>query len=370
MSTIFSVFVFSFKSMFRNFKSAGIMFILPIVFMGVFGIAFGGETNSLDINIGVYEQDSIDGLNIQDTFKNVTDNSERLELNTVDYNSIKALEEDIKEKEIDLGLVISSSETMRPQFEISSLDSNLNSPIYKSIVSDIVTPISLGREAPVTSKTISSTTNSLTGFDFLAPGLIIYGLIILIPGVAVQFVEIEEKKQVLRYANSKIKGVELIAGSVLYYLAIGFIQIILLYLTALAFGYQASGNIFIASIPAILSLFFAIAVGILIASVSSKTTAASNVGTIVSIILGFFSGSFISGIGRALEFSIAGYQLQFNDILPTKWGTEAVQKILTNNRGLNDIQSELLILLISGVITLSISVFIYSNRKLKLANAA
>lgn len=152
--------------------------------------------------------------------------------------------------------------------------------------------------------------------------------------------------------------------SVVYYLVLSIIQVVLLYATATIFGYKATGSVLYALAPSLLSALFVIGVGLLIGAFAKKSDAAANVGTIVSIIFGFFSGSFITGIGKVLEFTVAGKTVQFNDLLPTKWGTVAIEKILTQNLTLADIKTELLILGFSGAFLLILGVFVYQKKQL------
>jgi len=84
-----------------------------------------------------------------------------------------------------------------------------------------------------------------------------------------------------------------------------------------------------------------------------------------SIIFGFFSGSFIVGIENVLKFEILGTTLHLNDILPTRWGTIAIEKILSKNLGLADITNELMIIFVSTVLVLSVGIIAYQRRQLR-----
>jgi hypothetical protein len=108
-----------------------------------------------------------------------------------------------------------------------------------------------------------------------------------------------------------------------------------------------------------------ISLGLFLGSLFDKSSGAANLGSIVSTVLGFFSGAFIAGIGKLWEFDLLGQKMQFNDLFPTKWGTEALTKILTDNRNLGDITKELTILGVSGVITLALAIWFYADRHLK-----
>jgi ABC-2 type transport system permease protein len=362
MSPIFATFLLSFKAVFRNLKSSAIIFILPIVFLAIFGLAFGGN-NNVKFSLGIYQPDQNE-FQLTQIFKEVSDNNKNIKITVKQYNEIDQLKNAVEKKQIDIGLSLPKSISNNGEFEVLLSQNDASSQINSFIILDIIDQ-AIFKQKPISKTIINSDKASLTRFDLLAPGLIIYGLIILIPSIARSFSQISEKNYVFRYSFSKISAVEIILGNVLFYFFLGVIQTILLYYTATLLGYHAIGNIFVAIVPALLTLFFVIALGLIIGSLFKKSEAATNTGTIINIILGFFSGAFIAGIGSLWEFKLFGATLQFNDIFPTKWGTVAMEKILTNNLGLADIQKELGILAISGIITLSLGIWIYASRQLK-----
>jgi ABC-type multidrug transport system permease subunit len=345
------------------------MFILPIVFMGVFAIAFGGSSNLITLKTGIYIDKELPSSlpNFADILKKVDDESDSLKISTSNYSDVNKLKDDIKSGTINTGLVISKSSNPQIPFEINIIgkENNLEFQQNKGILNEIMYSVIYDSSSSVIkSEVLNNGTISKSPFNFLAPGLIIYGLLILIPGIAQSFAVITEKNYIFRFANSKAKSVHIILGTVIYYLIVTIVQVLILYLTAVAFGYKASGNIFAAFVPAFLTGLFVIGVGLLIGSFVKKTDAATNIGTIVSIIFGFFSGSFIYGIGSVLEFNLFGRTIQFNDLLPSKWGTTAIEKILSQNLGLQDIGFELAVLAISGIAFIGIGILVYQKRQL------
>lgn len=364
MTTILAVFLHTFKSTFRNLKSTGIMFVLPIVFMAVFGLAFGGESN-VDISVGVV-QDQTEFLDLKNVFDDISSEADNLDMEVSEIENEEILKEKVKNEELEIGVLVNSVSPNPDDFsyELIVPDGDVGSFVNRAVLTDLLTSLRFGENASIPVSVVDPDQDNLTGFDYLAPGLMVYGLIILIPGIASDFSNISQSNQIFRYANSKVKALEIITGNTLFYFFLGLIQTVLLFFTAKLFGYQASGNILYAIVPAMLVLLFIVAVGLLIGSFFNKTEAASNLGTIISIILGFFSGSFISGIGNILEFDLFGRTFQFNEVLPTTWGTEAFNQILTRGGNLADIQTELMILAISGAVTIVIGTVIYAKRQL------
>ena len=362
MNNIYSTFIFSAKTVFRNLKSSAIVFVLPIFFMGIFGVAFGGESN-ISFTLGIY-QDGQNDFSLEEIYTQVSNENDNIEIDTIAYDNFENLKNDLESDVIDIGLSLPGNLSDGAIFEVLQDKNSVSGQINSTIVVDVIESSILQRGG-VSRTILDENSLNLSGFDFLAPGLIVYGLIILIPSIAQSFSQISEKKYIFRYSFSKVTAMEIILGNVLFYFLIGLIQAFILYFVARLFGYETTGNIFIAMVPILLTLFFVVAIGLVIGSFFQKSEPATNVGTIVNIILGFFSGVFILGIGNVLEFDLFGRTFQFNDILPTKWGTVAVEKILTDDLGLVDIQNELWVLALSGIFTLAISIWVYSKKQLQ-----
>lgn len=365
MFTVWAVFLHTFKANFRNLKSSGIMFALPLVFMGIFGLAFGGES-AVEIPVGVVqgERESLDvGALLEESVAG-TDN---LNITSTLVADETELRERIEAEEFEIGLLIETPNA-NPQtfaYELIVPDGNTTALVNRAVLTELLTAIRFGEAANIPVSIVNPEQDNLSGFDYLAPGLMVYGLIILIPGIGSDFTRIVEKNQIFRYAGSRVKAGEIILGNTLFYLLVGVIQTVILYFTARAFGYQAVGSVTLTIVPALLVLLFVVAVGLLIGAFFRKTESATNVGTILSIILGFFSGSFIQGIGTLWEFDLFGRSTQFNELLPTTWGTSAFEQLLTRGRTLADVQLELAVLFVSGLVTILIGTFVYARQQLQ-----
>ncbi|MEI7580091.1 MAG: ABC transporter permease [bacterium] len=346
------------------------MFILPVVFMGIFAFAFGSNSNVMSFSVGVYQDKTqvANGIpDLAEIIKQIDADSDALKIEIVSYASEADLTDAIEAEKVTVGATLIADTTQNGKLN-ANIIGKTNSTGFaqnKSIIEEILYSVTLPQSSQLKITEVGTPSKEFSIFNMLVPGLMIYGLLIFIPGIAQGFTEFTEKNYVFRFKNSKAQSWQLIMGSVLYYMFLSIVQIILLYSTAVAFGYKASGNVLYALAPALLTALFVIGVGLLIGSFVKKTEAATNIGTIVSIIFGFFSGSFIAGIGALAKFDVFGVTIEFNDLLPSKWGTVAIDKILSKNMGLADIGIELLILSISGVAVILIGIIVYNQRQLK-----
>jgi len=56
MEKVLAIAIYNYKSLFRNIKSSAIMFVLPVIFIAVFGLAFGGSSFE-SFSIGLVKND-------------------------------------------------------------------------------------------------------------------------------------------------------------------------------------------------------------------------------------------------------------------------------------------------------------------------
>lgn len=370
MKTVLAIAIYNYKSLFRNFKSAGIMFILPVIFIGLFGVAFGAGGDIEAFNIGMIKSDNEPYEAFKTVLSDLRQNeaSERELFTIEEYDSAEDAEAAVKDEQISLYLTVDEDFYPGGDGGVTVYGETLN-PLYNA-TAGIIQSVAAGYMGQDLSfyesvSLESQNTQDLSPFDYLAPGLIVYSILILMPGIAQDFTEITEKSYIFRYFTSKTKSWQILLGTGLYQFSLAFVQTLISYATAVAIGFNAEGNVLNGLVVAIPTGIFVVAVGLLIGGAVKKVDTATNIGTMLSIILGFFSGSFISGIGRIWEFELFGSTIQFNDLLPTKWATVAMETVLRDNGSLSDVSGALAYITASSVVLLVISVLIYRQRQLK-----
>lgn len=372
LERVWAIAITNFKGMFRNLKSAGIMFIIPVVFMAIFGVAFGGSVTDTTYDIGIISKSSDAGYAVfKDVLTDITtrEDSEVPLFDVTEFDSIEDAEQAIKDDQIILFLDLSDNFLPgNPEAKIN-VSGDLTNSTYAQFASVIQQISGIYLDKDIEYISISGIdgveAQDFNAFDFLAPGLIVYALLILSPGVAQNFTELTDKKYTFRYFTSKARAIEIIAGNTIYQVVLALIQTMIAYATAVLFGFQANGNILLALLLAVPTALFVVGLGLTIGSFVKKPDAATNIATIISIVLGFFSGSFISGIGAIYEFEAFGRTLQFNDVFPTKWATVAMERVLKDGAGFEQISGEFFGLLISGIIFFVVGTLVYNQRQLK-----
>lgn len=365
MQKILAITNYNIKSLIRNFRSSAILFILPAFFILIFGIVFRSNSEQDVYDIGIVQADNAQYEAYINGLKNLEGNSTNNEklFNVSEFeqkeNATKAVEDDeillyimikdSKESSYNLNIDTFGEPTSQTYFQIAGIIEQYTAD-FLEINTDFF-------NSKIITQDIAE--EELSPFDLLTPGLMVYSMLILIPGVAERFSKIRENGQLFRYQISKVKSFHIIGGSLIFFSGISVIQLLISLATAYFFGFRPEGSVLDGMLVAFTTSFFVTGLGILFGTLANNSEEATNLGSLFSIILGFLSGSFVVGVGNLFEFEVLGLTLQFNDFLPSKWATQALENIFTSGESLITSIEELSIIFISGIIILTLSSIIY-----------
>ncbi|MFW5702374.1 MAG: ABC transporter permease [Candidatus Dojkabacteria bacterium] len=343
----------------RNFKSAGILFVLPAIFMGIFALAFGTDFSEQEYEIGLVRGEAVSEQQFQ-AFQEILgseDSPFNYEIFENEQDALNAIEED---ELAAYALLEPGSLTLRgDQFEAEFEQVSTILETFAGRFFGIDNSFFMSEPIGTQEDTIKSP------FDIVAPGLMIYGILILIPAMAQQFTQLEEKNLTFRLFTSRANAFEVIAGTAIYYLFLSMLQSVLLYYTAIIFGYNGFQNIVLTMVVAIPIGLFTTGLALIIGSLVSKVDSASNAGTILSVVLGFLSGAFIGGVSDVFAINIAGNTYAVTDLLPSKQATDALIAVLSQGKGIDAIYSELIISTLGALITLVLGTILYWQLKFR-----
>jgi len=349
---------------FRDFKTSAIVVIMPLVMIAIFGFIFKGDTSTMQFNIAYVSDNAVAYESLVNTLKDLKNTDQRITLFEMhQYEDLDAARQSVINNENTLvfkwdepiGITI-IGDNRNPYFGASS-----------GIISRVAGEIFMIEESIIKQESINAEIQSkVTAFDLLVPGLMVYGLLILIPHTAGLMTEIREKGYLLRFYLSKATSFDIIMGYTLSQMALAILQTVLLFYAAQAFGFKPIGSIFDAAIIAIPANLFIVGTGLLIGSFVNGSNNASNIGTIVSVILGFMSGSFIVGIETVTRIGeIGGRMISFNQIFASTFATQALSKVLLYGEPLSAVGFELVALTISSLIVLVAGIYFYNKLQLK-----
>ena len=188
-------------------------------------------------------------------------------------------------------------------------------------------------------------------FDLYSPGMITFGLLMIIPQTAMLVAREDRWKTLNRLRLSKLRSVEILGGISLAQFVIAVIQVVLVFVAAVIMGFNNQGSLGLAILIGLAICVSAIGQGLVVACFVQDDSQAANVASTFSMIQVFISGSFYQ-LPPLTMFSLAGYQIDVFDIFPATHGFRALQQVLTYGDGINEISFRL-----SATVILSIGYF-------------
>jgi ABC-2 type transport system permease protein len=411
-----------FKMFTRNRGALMGSVLFPIIFIGIFGLAFqSSDPMSTTYKIGILNidegipQDVIVPISSEiypqyftDTFivnlEELTyqDNETKL-FSTVKINSIDQGLNLLERREIYAVIVLDTTfslfmlDVIRQAYEhhsdVSETTLNWsNYPQINSVVLDIeiIGDQSLQAFAIITNimrdytreffniKPISDLnlnvnikgnveSEGLTGFDFIFPGLIIFGILQNLSIIAHSAFRDVESKILLRLKNSKMTGTEYVLSLIFSQLLISMVQIPIFIIVAMFFGFNISYTVvYIFIIGIILSLAVS-GLGLITAAISSSESMVGNIAAMIATPVAFLSGAFFLVPQTTIvpEGSIFGSKsLYLFDLLAPTSGLRMLRGILLNGNPFETYIFELIVMSTLTVIYISIGIYLYSKNHL------
>jgi ABC-2 type transport system permease protein len=222
-----------------------------------------------------------------------------------------------------------------------------------------------GLQGPLKFETESlSPMKSLTDFDLYVPGLLGLALIMLMFTAAATLIKEKDKGTIVRLRISNMTTTEWLIAVSLSQVIIGLMAIGLTYLTAVGFGYQATGSLMVLSVVGILSCLGIIAVSVLVAALLRTIFDLMTIGCFPFFILMFFSGGMFP-IPTISLFALGGRSINVNDILPTTHSITAFGKILNHGLGLGDVAFEIIAIAVLTVLYFACGIWLFTRRHMR-----
>ncbi|MBU7004857.1 MAG: ABC transporter permease, partial [Theionarchaea archaeon] len=197
-------------------------------------------------------------------------------------------------------------------------------------------------------------------FDYFAPGIMVFGLLLGVIAVAESMAKMVEDHTLSRLKISMMNSFDLLFGSLLSWTLFAGFQVLILFAVAVALGFNWAGG----STSLILGLLVGCVVGIacislgmLIAAFAKNTEQASSLGTLVSIPMSFVIGVFISFPPGLFTKVIA--------VLPWRQGLLSLHEVLTYGSTLEEVAPNITALVIETAILFAAGVIAFSRFRLK-----
>lgn len=213
-------------------------------------------------------------------------------------------------------------------------------------------------------------TSSFTTFDFLAPGMIIFAIILLTNTVAAGLTREVEKGTLTRLKLSKMTSFDLLFGGMLPWSLIAAAQVIILLAVAMLMGFHWQGglnSILLAVLLGIIGGVASISLGMIIAAFARNDRQAASLGTLISVPTSFLVGAFFP-LPKMVIANFWNQPFQLYDLLPWTHVLSALRSTLTYGGGWGDISYQVGWAVMLTIILFLIGVGLFSKNRLRAEN--
>ena len=220
---------------------------------------------------------------------------------------------------------------------------------------------------------LSSTVEPINGtanytiFDFQAPGLIVFAIILLATTIATSLTREIERGTLARLRLSKMRAFDLLFGAMIPWSLIVVAQVVILLIVAIAIGFSWQGginSILLAILVGVIGGIASISLAMIIASFAKNDRQAANLGTLIAVPISFLTGAFFQ-LPQASIGTFLGQSFQIYDILPWTHTIDALRSVLTYGGGWNDISYQVGLSVLLTIILFVIGVVLFSRTRLR-----
>ena len=409
-----SIAIKDFKELIRDRRGLFFILLFPIFFMMIFGFAFGGmgqENTPQNIAVVNYDQGATLPTGAVYNFgNNLT--SGLIDANYVNssvklYNVTQTTESQanalLQQRTVDAELIIPSNYSASMVSLIANstgltANTTTSSPIIRgdegysnffvaqSSLNEFLTQYQDGvvngykdqiagtpgaqpiKYINITIEGISGT-KSFTQFDFLAPGMIVFAILLLATTIAAILTREVESGTLERLKMSKMRSFDLLFGGLIPWSLVAGAQVVILLAVAIILGLHWQGGInsvILAIIIGIIGGVASIALAMIIASFAKNDRQAANLGTLIVVPTSFLVGAFFQ---LPQEFiTVLGHTFQIYEILPWTHTLNALRDVLIYGEGLSQVAYQIELSIVLTVILFIIGVFLFSRTRLRAEN--
>ena len=419
-----SIAVKDFKELVRDRRGLFFILLFPIFFMMIFGFAFGGmgEGNTPhNIAIVNYDQGTINstsgenvnyGNNLITALQDANYENSSVKLFNITTTTDSQAKDLLRQRTVDAEIIIpadfsnSVSALINNTIQSSTGQTSVNSSTSNSTSTVIISGdtgfmgfgvaqgILVGVLAQYQENVVNSVKNQIAGtpgaeptkfidtkvqsipgtqnftqFDFLAPGMIVFAILLLATTVAAILTREVESGTLLRLKMSKMRSFDLLFGGLIPWSLIAGAQVVILLAVGIILGLHWQGSfysIILAIFIGIIGGVASISLAMIIASFAKTDRQAANLGTLIVIPISFLTGAFFQLPGVFLNFF--GHNFQAYDLLPWTHTLTALRSVLIFGSGWNSVSYEVEMSAILTLILFVIGVFLFSRTRLSAEN--
>ncbi len=359
----------NFLNIWRDPIALGFLIGMPLAFMLIFGFAFGEEHQS-KLSLGVIDQDSTaTSAGFVKLLKNFPPEAPSFEVKSFDKES--EAREEVKKGHLLGYLIIPQGFGERIQQTRRGMDSHIPLKLVYDETKQwvVVRATSMTRaaalafagiEVPLDFEEKGMQINvERSYFNFIAVGMIIYGLMILIPTLVRTMTKDKETGFLARLRTTPMRAGDFLLGYYLPMALVAIIQIIIYLVVAFPMGLRAVGNLGLAFGFFFLCGLCCLGFGLIIGSLARSEAQGEPICWIFLIPMAMLSGAWfpVEGMHPAL--------LWLAKLFPFYYACEASRHVISLGTSFSMVLTDLLILVVWTLISFALGVFLFQRRSLQ-----
>ncbi len=406
------------KEILRDRRGFFFILLFPMLLIVVFGFAFGGSGGNTPHNLAIinYDQGSVlnnqnvnFGNNLIQMLENAKYSNSNVSLFNISQPSESYADQQLKQEKIDAELIIPQNFSQATVSLINNTILETTNPLYTGSTPNITSTLIIrgdtgyvnfgttqgilagilsqykdgvvtstqnsvrGTPGAVPTQYLSSTVEPIAGtanfntFDFQAPGLIVFAIILLSTTIATSLTREIERGTLARLRLSKMRGFDLLFGGMIPWSLVVVAQVVILLIVAIAIGFSWQGginSILLAILVGVIGGIASISLAMIIASIAKNDRQAANLGTLIAVPISFLAGAFFPLPQESIG-TFMGQSFQIYDILPWTNTIDALRTILTYGGGWNDISYQVGLGVLFTIILFVIGVALFSRTRLR-----
>ncbi len=363
----------------RNRMSLAALFMMPLLFLVMFGFIFPSGSTQQNMPMGLVNLDQGQGSNeFVAQLEAINKNTSYMKFQN--YSSVDDAKTAINKGKLygvfiippgfsenltngqsaDFTVYVDNSNpqiSMQIQQVLSSTVSGMNNMKAEANVVGLgkATNLSVNPQAmifpyiPNVQTTIPGQTNY---FNFLAPGLMIMIVMMsVMTGIPEAISKEKEMGTFDGMLSAPISQLSVIIGKTAALCTRGLIQcVIILAIAIVLFGVTIQGSILLAFFMLLLGIFSFIGIGIMAISMSGDQASST---MIVNLLM--FPMMFLGGIFYPIQ-QMPWFMQAISQVIPLTYAADAMRKIMLLNAGVGDVMNQIIILVAFGVVTMAIAV--------------
>jgi ABC-2 type transport system permease protein len=372
--------------LFRNRMGLFLLILMPLFMMAMVGFIYPSETSLNNIPIALANEDNgFEGYNLSSTFiltlNSINENANMITL--IDASNLADIRELIQTGDVEGGIIISdnfSQNIMNGQQGTISIVTDQSNPQLSAMIQSVMSQVfeqmgtalaqqnvaeqlgidlnnALAIVKPYNIQVKGSIEGEFSYFDFIAPGIMAMTVMMsVMTGLPAAISQEREVGTLDGMMVAPINRLSVILGKTLAQMSRGILQgILILVLSILLFGVTIHGNILLVFGLLLLGVFSFVGLGVVLTSFAKdQETAVMMMTTIM------FPMMFLSGVFFPIE-QMPWFMQSISKFLPLTYVADALRKVMVLGADIPAISSELLILIVFGIIMTAIAVPLFKR---------